>query len=260
MNDADHDTDIDLTDAPMKRFSFSTFGPLDLLECRRDLKSLGPSATNMEDAGQKIVRYMYESFRIEQTDSPECALVRFYVTRPFDTLPSELRAHASASAGAELSPTTRCLTLLASAGKEPEWNSRHESENHKAIPLVSEEAMQQIPMVLQLVTQLGVDVTQVVRPDPKVIVDLEKTGYNVFHVENAVGSEHIPAQEDFVIPYAIKSVLGFGGMLPWGDLFAVIAFSRVKIPAGTARMFRALTLSTELSLLSHRDAVFAPEA
>ena len=42
----------------------------------------------------------------------------------------------------------------------------------------------------------------------------------------AAGSPYIPAQEDFVQPVGIRSVLGFGGMLPGGDIFVVILFSR----------------------------------
>ena len=53
---------------------------------------------------------------------------------------------------------------------------------------------------------------------------MEPKTYNVFHVPEAFDNPLIPAQEDFVLPYRIKSVLGFGGLLPSGDIFAVILF------------------------------------
>ena len=54
---------------------------------------------------------------------------------------------------------------------------------------------------------------------------------------------------EFVVPFGIKSVLGFGGVLPPGDLFAVIMFSRVPVPRETADLFRNLALSVKLAIL-----------
>ena len=89
----------------------------------------------------------------------------------------------------------------------------------------------------------------VLRPEPDLLVDLEQTTFNVFHVANAVGSPYVPAQDQFVLPYHIKSVLGFGGLLPSGELFAVILFSKVEIPRQTAEMFRTLALSIKVAIL-----------
>ena len=77
--------------------------------------------------------------------------------------------------------------------------------------------------------------------------------YNIFLVENAVGSPIIPAQEDFVLPNKIKSVLGFGGMLPTGNMFAVILFSKVRITKDTADMFRCIALATNLAVMRFDD-------
>ncbi len=38
----------------------------------------------------------------------------------------------------------------------------------------------------------------------------EEKKYGVLHVPNAVGSQFIPAQQEFVIAQGIKSVVGFG--------------------------------------------------
>jgi hypothetical protein len=83
----------------------------------------------------------------------------------------------------------------------------------------------------------------VLQPDPQFLVELEQKTYHVFHVPQAVGSAYIPAQQEFVLPFGIQSVLGFGGMLPSGNLFVVILFSKVYIPRETADMFRPLSLS-----------------
>jgi hypothetical protein len=143
----------------------------------------------------------------------------------------------------------KCLVLLASAGMNPKWNSRKDSGKHQAIPLPSEQFVEQFPMVRQLVQQLGLEVNSILQPDPAVLMDLAEKAYNVFYVPEAIGSQYVPVQEEFVIPFGIRSVLGFGGILPSGNLFAIIMFSRVRIEPDTAEMFKTLALSAKVAIL-----------
>ena len=53
-----------------------------------------------------------------------------------------------------------------------------------------------------------------------------------------------------MLPYDIKSVVGFGDMLPGGKLFAIICFSQVPIPARNAVLFSHLSISAKLALLA----------
>jgi len=64
-------------------------------------------------------------------------------------------------------------------------------------------------------------------------------------VPEAVGSPYIPAQKEFVIAHGVRSVVGFGGVLSTGDLFAVIMFAKVSIPRETADAVKALALSVK---------------
>ena len=61
----------------------------------------------------------------------------------------------------------------------------------------------------------------------------------------SVASPYIPAQDDFVIPNGIKSVLGFGGVLPSGEPFVVIMFSKPSIPADVMNKFSAIGASVK---------------
>ena len=47
----------------------------------------------------------------------------------------------------------------------------------------------------------------------------------------------------------MRSVIGFGGMLPSGNLYATILFSRARVPPEIAEMFKTLALSIRLGLL-----------
>ena len=94
-----------------------------------------------------------------------------------------------------------------------------------------------IPMISRLLTQFGLDVGSAMRPDPMLIGDMPSKTYNTFYVLEAVGSPYISAQDDFVIPNEIKSVLGFGGVLSSGELFVVVMFSKANILADIAGKF-----------------------
>jgi len=100
-------------------------------------------------------------------------------------------------------------------------------------------------MISRLVSQFGLDVKAVIQPDPNLLADMEQKSYNAFHVAEAVGSPYIPAQKDFVVPYGIRSVLGFGGMLATGDLFALIIFAKVRIPREAADLAKSLALNVK---------------
>jgi hypothetical protein len=87
-------------------------------------------------------------------------------------------------------------------------------------------------------------------------VEPEPSSFNVFYVPEARESPYIPDQEAFVRPVGVRSVLGFGGMLPRGDMFVVILFSKVAIPRETAEMFRTLALNVKMAVLPFDEAVF----
>jgi hypothetical protein len=62
-----------------------------------------------------------------------------------------------------------------------------------------------------------------------------------------MGSAHIPAQREFVERYDIQSVVGFGGLLGSSELFALILFSRDRIPVKRATRFRTIAVDVRSS-------------
>lgn len=238
-------------------FDLANFTLRDMTECGSALRRLGAAGWSMEEVAQLMVRHLHEHLTAPGGE-PACVLVRFFKTHPYAGLDAGARAFADRLLdGRPAAPGLTCLALLASAGAEPQWNSRHASAGHQAIPLPGEEVVTRLPMIAQLLRQFGLDVGAVTRPDPAVLGDLDQHTCNVFHVAEAAGSPHVPAQ-DFVRRHGVRSVLGFGGVLPTGDLFAVILFARVAVPAATADLFKALALSAKLAVLPFaRGPVFA---
>jgi hypothetical protein len=102
-------------------------------------------------------------------------------------------------------------------------------------------------MIARLIEDMGFDIEAVVTGSRSTRSGDSRT-YDVFHVEDAVGSPHIPAQHDFVLRYGITSVVGFGGLLRSGELYSVILFARVPIPKSSATRFRAIALDVRSAL------------
>jgi hypothetical protein len=230
-------------------YDLVSFSKSDAKECGTALRLLGSGVASVEDAGGRIVRHFYDQLGDKQSGRNACALVRLYKTHSYGELDEELQKFADGILGRPPDvQAVKCLTLLATVGDKPEWNSRKNSKGHKAIPLPSEKVVAQIPMIAQLIKQFGVEASSVIKPDPSLLVDLQQKTYNVFHVPDAKGSPYIPAQQDFVIPMGIKSVVGFGGILASGNLFAVIMFCKVSVPRETADNFKSLALDVKAAV------------
>jgi signal transduction histidine kinase len=222
----------------------------DMSECGLAIRHLSEKANSMEDVSRIIIEYFYNHIIDKKNGEKTCVLVRFFKTHSYGELPLDLQEDARLILGNIAVPDgLRCLTLLATAGEVAEWNSRHKSVEHKVIPLKSEEAIARIPMISQLIQQLGLNPGTVVQPDPNLITDLEQRMYNVFYVPDALGSPYIPSQRSFVIPFKVKSVVGFGGLLPSGNMFAVLMFLKVAIPRTTVDLLRPLALNVKMAIL-----------
>ena len=231
-------------------FDLTNFGLAEMLQLGRGLRLAAAGSPSMRAAAETTTRYLYQECVDPETSRPACALVRFYKTHSFSGLPPDDQAFARRLLGSVApAATMKCLTMLASAGDEPAWNSPRDSRGHRAIPLPSVRMVEAAPMIAALIKQFGLTIESVVSP-PKMADSLAGKTYNVFHVPEARGSSAIPAQQDFVVPYGIRSALGFGGVLRTGELFAVVMFAKVPISEDTASRFRNIALEVKTLLFN----------
>jgi hypothetical protein len=238
-------------------FDLRHFDLRDMTELGTSLRHLGSGARSMEEVASRVVNHLYDHLVEAGTGERCCALVRLFKTHPYDALDPRLAAFARGTLRDEAPPPgLRCLTLLGTVGDRPAWCSRESSVAHQAIPLVSKEMVSQAPMISSLLSQLGVEVERLLNSGAGLLVEREPSSFNVFYVPNAHGSPYIPAQSEFVEAAGIRSVLGFGGMLPSGEIFVVIFFSKVSIPRETAELFRTLALNVKMAVLPFDSAVF----
>jgi hypothetical protein len=235
-------------------YDLTRFDLGDMLKCSLRLREAAAGAPTLEASAQRICRFLYDELHGPGVEHA-CALVRCYKTHAFGSLDSDLQDFARKILGGDTPrPTMKCLTLMATVGSTGSWNSRQLSRGHRAIPLPSPEIVEKAPMISQLIKELGLELSSVLQPSPDVVKELAGKRHGVFHVENAVGSPYIPAQDEFVVRHGIRSVLGFGGMLHTGDLFAVILFSTVHVPASAADRFKTLALDVKSAFSRFNEA------
>ena len=235
-------------------YDLSRFGLGEMLKSSLRLREAAAGAATLEESAQRVCRFLYDELRGPDS-SRACALVRCYMTQPFGSLDPELKQFARGLMdGGTPDPNMKCLALLATVGQSPSWNSRLLSQGHRAIPLPSPEIVEKAPMISQLIKEMGLELSSVLRPSPDVVQELAGKRHGVFHVEQAAGSPYIPAQQDFVERFGIQSVLGFGGVLGTGELFAVILFATVHVPVNAAQRFRTLALDVKSSFNKFGEA------
>lgn len=239
-------------------YHLTRFGLKEMTECGAALRRLGADASSFHDVATQIVHFLYTEL-VDEAGHPACALVRAFKTHPTTLLgPAFQRVLSKNIASDAVTSCARCFVLIASAGQEPAWNDCAMSKQFQAIPLGGDSFVAQFPMFSQLLTQFGVDLHGFLKPASNLLVDQEQHRYNVFHVEEAANSPYIPHQREFVLPYRIQSVVGFGSLLPFGEIFAVILFSKVAIPREVADRFQTLALCSKIALLPfERDVIIA---
>lgn len=238
-------------------YDISKFSMTDMIKCGSTIRRLGGDASSMERVADEIVRFLHENLVVGPQRANACVLARLFKTHDYAQLPANLQRFADGIYAPETSaPNYKCMTLLGTSGENPEWNDRRNSKGHQAIPLPSRQVIVSFPMISNLISQMGLDIRFVIRPDPTLINDMSLERYNVFCVPEAEGSAYIPRQDEFVKPYGVKSVFGFGGVLASGNVFVVILFTKTRIDKSLADMFNTLALNVKMALLPFEDKVF----
>lgn len=233
-------------------YQLRSFHLRDMTACGAALRRLGVGAKSLEEVAERLVRYLYASFTMPRSGEPACVLVRLFKTVPYYRLTPDLQSLAIERLGETPDdPSLTCLTLLASAGAVPGWNDPSLSSRFRVIPFSCPHDIEQLPMFSQLFHQLGWSLSHLTTPRQNLLLDSQERTFNVFHILQAEGSPYVPAQEEFVRRYGVRSVLGFGAPLPDGELFSVILFSKDVVPESTAQLFKPLALCAQIALAPH---------
>jgi len=229
----------------------------------RSVEAAVNGARSRQDAGQRLVDLFHRTLCIGDTTDSACVLARCFQTSTYAQMPLHYRDAADQlledlPQRPQALDQMRCLTLLATRGLRQVWNDVLTSVAHQAIPLPSVEVVQKAPMIARLFDQLGVSIEHAVAPpdSPGFLLDAP-SDFRVFHIADALGSPFIPAQASFVEPYGVRSVVGMGGLLPDGEMLAVVLFTRVPVSQEVALRFNQVAASLRTAAFAFpADRVF----
>lgn len=174
-----------------------------------------------------------------RNEFPSIALARLFAVVPFSSLPRHdgLMAERFAERVAArdlLLPNTPVLSLLGTSGVEASWNDRSKSQGHLAIPLLSRELVEGIPMIAQLLSDIGVGLSWLdperAIPSRRLVGSMNQCFYvaRASTATDARGRLIIPSQS-FVTDHRIETVFGMAGTYVDGTLVAAILFSTEKL-------------------------------
>lgn len=207
------------------------------------LRRAGQGAQSMDELAGRVVRHLHDSLRErlreQESGAPSCVSVRFFKTHLVEELPADLRLALAPRDADYAAPPKKCLVLLATAGLAPLGDDALLSHGTRVIPLAEDET-RTAPSFRALVTQLGLDVASLVALEPAYAGEASHRTCHVFRTEDVPGA--IAAQ-------GVRSILGFGGLLPSGNLFFVLLYLRTVISADHAEMFRPVAINVKMPLL-----------
>jgi len=100
-------------------YDLSEFSLADMTRCGAEMRKMGAGASSMDQVANKIVRFLYDHIVDEETGERRISLVRLFKTHPYEDLDSDPKRFAVDVLGQEPEvPSTKCLTLLATAGEK----------------------------------------------------------------------------------------------------------------------------------------------
>lgn len=185
-------------------FDVTKLSMKDMTECGKAFRRFGQESASLDEVAEKIVKFLFENLGTHESEpatysGKSCALVRFFKTQPYTQLTPALQSVSKEMLREQTpQPGLRCLVLRATAGEKSHWNSVEKSAGHRAIPLSSVSMVEQAPMILNLIRQMGIDVASVISPSSDALFDIDQKTFNVFYVPEALVSPFITAQESFV--------------------------------------------------------------
>jgi serine phosphatase RsbU (regulator of sigma subunit)/anti-sigma regulatory factor (Ser/Thr protein kinase) len=196
----------------------------------------GEQTGSMEGAARHAAAAIRTAFPTPDGDSA-VVLVRVFQTTVWELLTPQLRSYAMArmTPGAP-AEGTRCLALLATLGDRPTWCDRHASRDHQALPLTGTDVIRRVPLALTVLDHL---VGAAAQRNPQTDHEGRPARVAVHLVSDAAASPLVPARS-LVDAHGVTAALGLGGVLPSGEVFTVVLYSRVPIDPATAQRFGAV--------------------
>jgi serine phosphatase RsbU (regulator of sigma subunit) len=212
------------------RFDLSAFGLSEMARCSAHLRKATADAPSPDTAAQVVADFFYDRL-IDDSGGRACPTVGVY-------LAGRRQDAAPATPVASPAVQTRSLSLVGFRGRDTNgWGT--EGSHPVVLPVPSPQAARQAPLVHRLIEELAArgdaDGAGPGGSDAGIVYLSDRQGGGV---------------ADLLRAHGIRSALAFGGALAADDWFAVVLFLRGLLPAEVPALFRTVTGSTRLALLS----------
>jgi hypothetical protein len=230
---------------------------------RRTIAQALQAPQSLEEASQTFVNILFEEFE------ESIAVIRLFVTIPFGKLPEAIQTSVLRTADVPRQPlanTTPTLMLLGLHEAEEFRNAKH----YFGIPLISPATVEAIPMIAQLLQELGFPFKQPLRraasKQESEEIETSSIGFlsGLFYVPDAQNAVNAKGQRilsvldqggiyNHTATDEVETIFGIGGAYVSGPFIATVIFSREPLDRVLVERFMPLanffkTSTTDLVL------------
>lgn len=222
-----------------------------VFDLSQSIKDKCKNKSNLEQVAQELMKTLCQTI-VTDSDNSAIVLGRLFKSCSYSDLTEDIQNYIQQRDDAStITPESKFLTLLGTWGELEEWHDIEESKNYKAFSLNDKDVLYKFPMLSAVFNQIGYNIPTETEPDKSIIIDNQDKEYGVFYVKDATANKLVPKQEEFVEPYGIKSVIGFGGRYGNNNIYSIILFLRECISRQTAELFPSLNPAIKFLTLRH---------
>lgn len=222
-----------------------------VFELSQFIKERCIGSSTLEETAQELMKIFYQTFITDSSNSA-IVLARFFKSCSYCDLPDDIQGYIKQKEGRTIiPPQDKYLTLMGTWGDLEEWRQREKSVNYKAFSLNDTDVLYKFPMLSAVFSQIGFKIPTETEPDKSIIVDKQDIDYGLFYIEGAKDNKLVPKQTEFVVPFEVKSTVGFGGHYVSTDVYAIIIFFRENVSLRIAKLFLSLNPAIKLLTLHH---------
>lgn len=198
---------------------------------RQLLHNYQEGLSNFAEAAQIVANTLYDELR-QPNGERLFGMVRLYRFGASEELPPELRHKVPVQ-------VHYSLALMATIGLEPAWCDPFQSRSHHV--LAADDPSTPMLEAVFNVTRLKFGNQINAHKETQHSANAEGGWADYFYVPKALGSRHIPDQENFVIPYQIESVIGVGNIFLGNTAYLCLGFSLFPMDNDDARKFARMS-------------------
>lgn len=224
--------------------TFADYSLARLGSFRDEIQALASPCLTLREAAEACMGRLHDEF------AGSLAVARCYTTLPFAFLPDAEKAWARRVAAernlaAELVDDTTVVVLAATRGSEAEWNDRGSARHHLAVPLLTPECLEPIPLVGRILGATVSDLPWLKRQETLVMTETTGKMSQLILVEDARttltsnGAKAV-ADQELVVELGVRSVMAMGGRYLNGASLVVVLFTTESLSQEQATKFPTL--------------------